>query len=116
MMSINSDHVCLRQGYQCKCPQCQIWIDCWNKELDAFSTIDTMMRNGKSLFHIWERLRAEHPDVLRLHHASIEKQFIEYKMEQIEEGEVHQNIEERPRIKLKQPPPPPPRPPSSPLI
>lgn len=80
MASNPDDYICLRQGYQCKCSQCQVWIDRWNKELDAFSTIDDMMRSGKSLFHIWERLRAEHPDILRLHYASIEKQYIDYRI------------------------------------
>ena len=71
--------LCLRQGYQCSCAQCQPWIDRWNKELDAFATVDSMMRSGKNLFQIYERLRALNPDVLRLHHATIESQYIEFK-------------------------------------
>jgi hypothetical protein len=75
----NGSELCLRQGYQCKCSQCQIWIDRWNKELDAFVVVDTMMHDGKNLFQIYEWLRASQPDILRLHHAYIEKQYIEFK-------------------------------------
>ena len=71
--------LCLRQGYQCSCAGCQIWIDRWSKELDAFALIDSMMREGKNLFQIYERLRAENPDILRLHHETIETQYIEFK-------------------------------------
>ena len=78
MMS-NDAMLCLRQGYQCKCSQCEIWIERWNKELDAFATVDTMMRDNKTLFQIYERLRAQNPDVLRLHHATIEKEYIEFR-------------------------------------
>ena len=71
--------MCLQQGYQCKCSQCQIWIDRWNKELEAFSIIDSMTHNGKNLFQIYERLRAAHPDILRVHHAHIEKEYVKSK-------------------------------------
>ena len=71
--------LCLRQGYQCKCDQCQVWIDRWDKDLTTFATIDFMMRNGKSLFHIWEFLRASNPDILCSHHMTIEKDYIEFK-------------------------------------
>jgi len=65
----------LRQGYQCNCSQCQTWIDRWSKELDAFIVILTMMREeNKDLFQTCERLRAQHPDILQLHHVTIEKQ------------------------------------------
>ena len=75
----NGAELCLRQGYACKCSQCQLWIDRWAHELDAFATVDSMMREGKNLFQIYERLRALNPDVLRLHHATIEKEYIEFK-------------------------------------
>ena len=71
--------LCLRQGYQCKCSQCQIWIEWWSKELDAFAAIDTMMRDGKSLLILYKWLRASQPDILRIHHAYIEKLYIELK-------------------------------------
>lgn len=74
-----SDHLCLRQGYQCKCEQCQIWIDRWNKELEAFSEFDGLMREGKSLFQIYEWLRAAHPIILASHHGYFEDQYVEYK-------------------------------------
>ena len=73
------DELCLRQGYQCHCSQCQIWIDRWSRELDAFTVVDTMMRDKKNLFHIYEWLRASQPDFLRLHHTYIERQYIEFK-------------------------------------
>ena len=71
--------LCLRQGYQCKCETCQQWIDRWNLELEAFSTIDSMMEANYNLFQIYERLRANHPDILRLHHTQIEKEYFKYK-------------------------------------
>lgn len=71
--------LCLRQGYQCKCDQCLVWISRWDKELDAFAVVDAMMHDGKNLFCIYEWLRASQPDILRLHHAYIEKQYIEFK-------------------------------------
>jgi len=39
------------------------------------------MRDGQSLFQMCEMLRGKHPDVLQLHHKSIEEQFIECKNE-----------------------------------
>jgi hypothetical protein len=80
MMSGDTE-LCLRQGYQCSCSQCKIWIARWSKELDAFTGIDTKMKEGKNLFQIYEWLRAQHPDVLHVHHASIEAQYIEFKIE-----------------------------------
>jgi hypothetical protein len=74
--------LCLRQGYQCTCSQCQIWIDQWSKELDAFTVVDVMMRDGKNLFQIYEWLRASQPDILRTHHAYIEGEYIVFKMHQ----------------------------------
>ena len=71
--------LCLRQGYFCKCATCQIWIDRWKNELEAFAVIDSMMEANYNLFQIYERLRAEHPEILRLHHVQIEKEYIEYK-------------------------------------
>ena len=77
---MSSDNViCLRQGFLCTCDQCRIWIDRWDRELEGFAVIDSMMRKGDSLFQIYERLRAGYPDILRLHHKTIEEQYIEYK-------------------------------------
>lgn len=58
-----------------------MWIDRWNKELEAFAVIDTMMRGGNNLFQIYEFLRAAHPDILRIHHEYIERLYIETKEE-----------------------------------
>lgn len=70
--------ICLRQGYQCKCSQCQIWIDRWNKELETFLKIDAMMNEGKSIFSIYEFLRGYHPDILVLHHRYIENLYMQH--------------------------------------
>ena len=63
------------------CVQCQPWILRWSKELEAFVVINAYIDDEKSLFHIYERLSAEYPDVLRMHYAFIEQQYIEYKSE-----------------------------------
>ncbi len=78
-MSDYDNTICLRQGYHCSCSQCQIWIARWDKELEAFSVVDKLIRDGKNLFQIYERLRAEYPDILRLHHVSIEDQYINFR-------------------------------------
>jgi hypothetical protein len=83
-MTPNNSEICLRQGYGCKCNQCQIWIDRWNHEIEAFIVIEKLMTEGKSLFHIFERLRAEFPDVLRLYHQTIENQYINYKIQPVD--------------------------------
>ena len=75
----DGSELCLRQGYQCKCNQCKTWIDRWNGEQDSFAVVDAMTRKGKNLFQIYEWLRASQPDILRIHHAYIEKQYIEFK-------------------------------------
>jgi hypothetical protein len=75
----DGSELCLRQGYQCHCSQCKIWIDRWSGELDAFTVVDAMMRDGKNLFQIYEWLRASQPNILRMHHAYIEGQYIEFK-------------------------------------
>ena len=74
-----TNHLCLHRGYECNCEQCQPWKTRWDKELEAFSLIDTFIRDGKSLFHMYERLSAEHPDVLQTHYKFIEEQHIEHK-------------------------------------
>jgi hypothetical protein len=71
--------LCLRQGYKCSCSQCQIWIARWEKEIESFAVVDKMMRKGKSLFQIYERLRAEYLDTLRFYHTSIEDKYINFK-------------------------------------
>jgi hypothetical protein len=80
------DDLCLRQGYQCKCSQCQVWIDRWSRELDAFAIVDTMMTNGKNIFQIYEWLRASQPEILKIHHVYIEERYIEFKTPADEQG------------------------------
>lgn len=119
-----TNHVCLRRGYGCKCEHCLPWIRKWSKELDAFSLIDDLIRNGKPLLQIFERLAAEHPDILQLHSQFIEKQYITHHLQQgafdkiLEERECKKILEERERkkihIKLKKPPPRPQTPPLPP--
>ena len=70
--------ICLRQGYECSCKQCQIWISRWADELEGFLVADSMMRDGATIFEIYERLRASHPDILRYHHKSIQDQYFNY--------------------------------------
>jgi hypothetical protein len=94
--------LCLRQGYECSCPQCQIWISRWEKEIESFAVVDKMMRKGKSLFQIYERLRAEFPDTLRFYHTSIEDQYIEFK----NSSGDHPAPPPKKRIKLSIPPSP----------
>ena len=106
----DKDRICLRRGYQCKCDQCQPWIARWSKEIDAFSCVDTMMREGKCLLQIYERLTAEYPYILQLHSDFFERQYFEYKYDNSERET------KRPRIKLKNPPPPPGSPPAPPLL
>ena len=90
-----SGPLCLRQGYGgCTCSQCRIWINRWDKELETFAVIDTMTRDGKCLFQIYEFLRAQQPDILRLHHKFIEDQYIKNRTKDL-----------KPRIKMKIPPP-----------
>ena len=43
--------------------------------------MDRLMRSGSSIFVIYERLRAEYPDILRLHHQAIENEYLKYKTE-----------------------------------
>lgn len=102
----DSNHVCLRRGYQCKCEQCLPWLERWSKELDAFAWVDAMIRDGKSIF---ERLTAQHPNTLQLHAQFFERQYIKHKMEQ---GALNDTLEERePKRRTKiEPPPPPPSP------
>lgn len=69
--------VCLRQGYQCSCNQCQVWIKRWDNEVDFFKILDDLLTAGKNILQIVERLRASHPDLLRLHVAFVEAKYFE---------------------------------------
>jgi len=51
-----------------------------DRELKAFSCVDSMMRSGKSLFQIYEFLGVRHPDFLVHNHASIESVHIDFKV------------------------------------
>jgi len=52
----------------------------WDKELNGFALFETLKEEGKSLFAIYERLRAEHTDLLILHHEYLENQYIDHKI------------------------------------
>ena len=44
-----------------------------------FTLFDTLKEEGKSLLFTYERLRAEHADLLRTHHEYFERKYIEHK-------------------------------------
>lgn len=79
-MNNPNNKICLRQGVGCKCEFCLPWLARWDKELSGFALFDTLKEEGKSLFVIYERLRAEHPDLLILHHEYLERQYIAHKI------------------------------------
>ena len=87
MFKVEMD-LCLRQGYNCACGQCQVWIKRWKMEFDVFRLIDNMIENKNNLFQIYERLRAEHPVLLAQHHRSIEQQCVERRYAIREEGGI----------------------------
>ena len=76
----NPNKICLRQGVGCKCEFCLPWLARWDNELKGFALFDTLKEEGKSLFVIYERLRAEYPDLLILHHEYFEKLYIDHKI------------------------------------
>lgn len=67
---MTNEFLYLRRGYNCSCEQCIPWIQRWNKELEAFTVMDTLMEEEKSLFHIYERLSAQYPDILQVHYCT----------------------------------------------
>jgi len=92
--------LCLRQGYHCTCEQCKIWIARWAKELESFEVVDKLIHEGSSLFQIYERLRAEYPDTLRLYHTTIENQYFDFKRAKEEPTTTHTR-KKRIRVKNK---------------
>jgi len=82
-MEFDDAGTCLRRGCECKCSQCQLWIDLRNKELEAFSHVDTLMRGGKSLFQICELLGSGHPDFPVYDHSSIETVHVDFEIEAV---------------------------------
>jgi len=94
--------ICLRQGYHCVCEQCQIWIRRWEKELECFSVVEKLINEGKSLFQIYERIRAEYPDQLRLYHITIEDLYFKSKRSNLPSNrQVEDDSPKRKRIRLK---------------
>jgi len=74
--------LCLRQGHQCECPTCQVWIERWETKSNVFASVDVMIHTErKNLFQICERLRGEHPEMLRLHHSAFEDEHVDFKLE-----------------------------------
>jgi len=98
-MEFNNTGTCLRRGYECKCPQCQLWIDLWNRELEAFACVDAMMRTGKSLFQIYELLGSRHPDFLVHNHSSVETVCIDFKIKAVAVVASDDDDDERPRLR-----------------
>jgi len=77
--------LCLRQGYPCDWITCQIWIKHQEKELNEFFVIDVMMPSEeRNLYQIYERLRAECPNILQLHYSAFEDAHVKFKAEQKE--------------------------------
>jgi phosphodiesterase/alkaline phosphatase D-like protein len=64
---MDNSKICLRQGYNCQCEFCLPWISRWESEVRGFAALNNMLNEGKSLFHIYERLRSEHVDILTTH-------------------------------------------------
>ena len=79
-MTLPETQICLRQGVGCKCEFCLPWLARWEKELVDFTLFDTLEEEGKSLLFTYERLRAEHADLLRTHHEYFERKCIEHKI------------------------------------
>ena len=82
-------------------PPSRVWMQLWTmpamenpmgQGIRSLLSHRHLIRDGKSLLHIYERLSAEHPDVLQTHYKFIEEQYIEHK---------------------QKPPPPPPPPPKT---
>ena len=74
---------CQRRGYQCACADCQHWIEKWSRELDAWTLIDEMMKSGRSLYSIYERLQCDYPEML-MHCRKIESKFVERAIERVD--------------------------------
>jgi len=79
-MSLPESQICLRQGVGCKCEFCLPWLARWEKELVGFTLFGTLKEEDKSLLCTCERLRGEHPDLLRIHHEHFERKHIEHKI------------------------------------
>ena len=82
---------CLRCGYQCNCADCQIWIRRWERERSGWELVDSMIKDGRSLYSIYDRLHCEYPDMLNSY-RKIEDKFIERSIERVdllsEDGEI----------------------------
>ena len=79
-----STMVCLRRGYGgCTCQDCLPWVRKWNRETEGWKLIDFMLNGGDSLYHIYERLQCDFPEMLQ-HYKSIERKFIERCIENVD--------------------------------
>jgi len=72
-MTLPETQIWLLQGVGCKREFCLPWLARWEKELVGFTLFDTFEEEGKSLSFTYERLRAEHADLLRTHHEHFER-------------------------------------------
>ena len=73
-----ADKICYRQGYNCQCEFCLPWIKKWDKEVDGFALFANLLKEGKTLFYIYERMRVDHADVLRMYDLYLEDKYIEH--------------------------------------
>ena len=74
---------CQRRGYQCNCGDCQKWVQKWSRELDAWALIDDMLKGGRSLYSVYERLNCDYPEML-MQYRKIESRFIELAIEKVD--------------------------------
>lgn len=73
---IKSDtKICMRHGYNCSCHFCLPWIARWESEVNGFALLDTMLEEGRSLFYVYEKLRAEYTELLSTHSQYIVDEY-----------------------------------------
>lgn len=73
-----TDKICYRQGYNCQCEFCRPWIAKWEKEIDGFALFANLLNEGKSWVCIYERMRVDHLDLLRMFDVYFEDKYMEH--------------------------------------
>lgn len=77
-----TNQVCLRQGYNCTCEFCLPWIAKWDREVNGFVLFQSLLNEDRSLFYIFERMRPDHHELLRMYENYLEETYINHKREQ----------------------------------
>ena len=85
---------CMKRGYGgCKCQYCLPWVRRWEREEKGWDLVDSMIKDGRSLYSMCDRLQAECPDMLH-NYRKIEDKFIARSIEKVsllsEEGEINE--------------------------